>query len=413
MILLLYRCLTRLIYVLIYPWARWQAARGNEVWRGRLVLDQPSDKVALWMHAASVGEIRILGNLAAFLVKARPALKIHVTAVTHTGVETARSIMPPQISISYFPLDVYALCERVLQRLKPRMIVVAETEIWPNLIGAANRLAIPMVLVNGRLSERSYKKYRMISRTFHRLIAAYDRFFFKSEADRGRYLSFGLPSDKGVVAGDMKFDAPMTMKSKEFVNEIRAEVGLTQDQFMLVAGSTRPGEEEILLAVAGDLRKQYPQLRLVLAPRHLERLNEIHRLIDESGLAHCHYGDGRPCDGVTLVDRMGLLNDLYLAADLAFVGGTLVDIGGHNVLEPVWARTPVLFGPSTYNVPDAAEYIIANNFGAQVANADELRKAVEDVLLGRRKFAAKEETDTQRSATALAGTYILKRLSDA
>jgi 3-deoxy-D-manno-octulosonic-acid transferase len=411
--ILFYRGLTRLIYLIVYPWARRQAARGNEVWRGRLGLDLPTEPVDIWMHAASVGEIRIIGNLIAFLFKARPTLNIRVTAVTRTGVETARAILPRRVSISYLPLDVRSLCERILQQLQPKMIIVAETEIWPNLIGAAAGKSIPMVLVNGRMTERSQRRYQIFSHTIRRLLATYERFFFKSEGDRDRFLTFGLSPDRVTVAGDMKFDAPMALKSKEWVEEIRAEVGTTPEQFMLVAGSTRPGEEAILLSVVNELRKQHPQLRLVLAPRHLERLDEVRRLIKDSGIPLCHYGDGRPCDGVTLVDRMGLLNDLYLAADLAFVGGTLVEIGGHNILEPVWTRTPVLFGPSLDNVADAAEYIIANNFGAKVADAAELRTIVAEIVAGRRKFASKEDTDPEHSATALAGTYILKRLGDA
>jgi 3-deoxy-D-manno-octulosonic-acid transferase len=411
--ILLYRILTRLVYIVAYPWARWQAARGNEVWRGRLGLDLKSAPVDLWMHAASVGEIRVLSNLIAFLLKNNPSLKIRVTAVTRTGVETARSVLPRRVSITFLQLDLHSLCERVLDDLKPKMIVIAETEIWPNLITAASARSILIVLVNGRMTERSQRRYKLIARTVSRLLSTYDRFFFKSEADRDRYLTFGLSHEKGVVAGDMKFDAPMALKSKEWVDEIRAEVGTTHDQFMLVAGSTRPGEETILLNVVLELRKQYPQLRLVLAPRHLERLDEVRRLVEEVGLPLCYYGDGRTCDGVTLVDRMGLLNDLYLAADLAFVGGTLVPIGGHNILEPVWSHTPVLFGPSLDNVADAAEYIVANNFGARVTDALELRETLAEVIAGRRKFAAKEVTDMEHSATAIAGTYILKRLNDA
>jgi 3-deoxy-D-manno-octulosonic-acid transferase len=189
--ILFYRGLTRLLYLIVYPWARHQAARGSEVWRGRLGLDLPTEPVDIWMHAASVGEIRILGNLIAFLFKARPTLNIRVTAVTRTGVETARAILPRRVSISYLPLDVRSLCERILQQLQPKMIIVAETEIWPNLIGAAAGKSIPMVLVNGRMTERSQRRYQIFSHTIRRLLATYDRFFFKSEGDRDRFLTFG------------------------------------------------------------------------------------------------------------------------------------------------------------------------------------------------------------------------------
>ncbi|MEW5795261.1 MAG: glycosyltransferase N-terminal domain-containing protein [Candidatus Zixiibacteriota bacterium] len=410
--ILLYRLLTFLLYLLVYPWARWRAARRDEVWRGRLGLDLPPHPVDLWMHAASVGEIRVISNLTAFLIKSKPDIRVHVTAVTRTGVETARAVLPRRVSVAVLPLDVLPLFTRVIGQLRPRIIVVAETEIWPNLIGAAARRGIPIILVNGRMTESSQGKYRFMARSLRRLLSKYERFFFKSEADRERFLSFGLDPSKGVVAGDMKFDAPVAMKSKEWVEEIRAELGVAMDRFLLVAGSTRPGEEAVLLAVFAELHKKYPQLRMVLAPRHLERLDEVRRLIDTTNIPSCLYGDGRACEAVSLVDRMGLLNDLYQAADLAFVGGTLVEIGGHNILEPVWARTPVLFGPHLDNVADAAEYIIANDYGAMVKDGEELKRTISDVIEKRRTFAEKVESDSGRSATALAGNYILKRLAD-
>lgn len=408
----LYRVLTRLIYIIIYPWARYQAARGQDLWRGRLGLDLPGQAVDLWMHAASVGEVRVLGNLIAFLLKARPQIRIHVTAVTRTGVEMARSLLPRRVSISCFPLDVAPVMGTALNRLRPRLMVVAETEIWPNLIRELSKRGVPIILVNGRMTECSQRKYRYVAGTLRRLLSSYERFFFKSEADRDRFLSFGLPMERTVVAGDMKFDAPPALKSKEWVDEIRSEVGVGAEHFLFVAGSTRPGEETLLLETYENLRNKHPHLRLVLAPRHLERLDEVRRLLEERRTPYCLYGDGRECEAVTLVDRMGLLNDLYLAADLAFVGGTLVNIGGHNVLEPVWARTPVIFGPSIENVSEAAEYIVARNYGVMVRSANEMTDLISRVIEGQASFAVKDDDDLARSATALAGGYILKRLTD-
>jgi len=412
-VIFLYQIVTYLLYLLVYPWARFQAARGNDLWRGRLGIGLPSKPVDLWMHAASVGEIRVLTNLMAYLFKARPQIRVHATAITRTGVETARSLLPRRVSVSFLPLDVAAVMDRAMEQLQPRMVVVAETEIWPNLIRAAANRRIPVVLVNGRMSESSRRKYRFIAGSLRGLLSSYDRFFFKSEADRDRYLSFGLSPDRALVTGDMKFDAPLALKSKEWVDEIRTEVGVTAEHFLLVAGSTRPGEEAILLDVLADLGSRYPQLRLVMAPRHLERLGEVEQLMVQSGLPHCLYGDGKVCGAVALVDRMGVLNDLYLAADLAFVGGTLVDIGGHNILEPVWAHTPVLFGPYLDNVAEAAEYITARKYGRLVKSPEELGQAIADVIEGRLELNVKEEEETGRSATAVAGKYILERLNHA
>jgi len=411
-VIFLYRVLTRLIYIIIYPWARYQAARGQEMWRGRLGMNLPGQPVDLWMHAASVGEVRVLANLVAFLLKARPQIRIYVTAITRTGVEAARSLLPKQVSISCFPLDVAPVMGTTLDRLRPRLIVVAETEIWPNLIRETSKRSVPVILVNGRMTESSQWKYRYMAGTLQRLLSSYERFFFKSEADRERFLSFGLPVERTVVAGDMKFDAPSVLRSKEWVDEIRTEVGVRAEHFLLVAGSTRPGEEVLLLEMCENLKKSHPHLRLVLAPRHLERLDEVRRLLEERRTPYCLYGDGRECEAVTLVDRMGLLNDLYLAADLAFVGGTLVNIGGHNILEPVWARTPVVFGPSVENVAEAAEYVVSRNYGIMVRSADEMTGLIAQVIEGQVIFAVKDDDDLARSATELAGVYILKRLTD-
>jgi 3-deoxy-D-manno-octulosonic-acid transferase len=412
-VILLYRALTRLIYILIYPWAQYQAARGQAMWRGRLGLDLPNLPVDLWMHAASVGEVRVLGNLIAFLLKARPQTRIHLTAVTRTGVETARSLLARRVSISFFPLDTAPVMSSTLDRLQPHLMVVAETEIWPNLIRELSKRGVPVILVNGRMTESSQRKYRFMAGTLKRLLSTYERFFFKSEADRERFLSFDLPAERTVVAGDMKFDAPPVLKSKEWVDEIRTEIGVGVEHFLFVAGSTRPGEETLLLESYENLRKAHPHFRLVLAPRHLERLDEIRRLLEERHTPYCLYGDGRTCEAVTLVDRMGLLNDLYLAADLAFVGGTLVNIGGHNILEPVWARTPVVFGPSIENVSEAAEYIVSKNYGLMVRNTDEMTDLISRVIEGRLRFAVKDYDDTARPATTIAGDYILEQLTHA
>ena len=193
---------------------------------------------------------------------------------------------------------------------------------------------------------------------------------------------------------------------------------MADDAFFLVAGSTRSGEDEILLDVYQSLKKESLNLRLLLAPRHLDRLDEVERLLDERGLWYSIYGrdsDSKEvrADSIVLVDRMGLLNDLYLAADLAFVGGTLTDVGGHNILEPVWARTPVVFGPFLDNVKEAAEYVLERNYGVKVNSRDEFRAVLAEVMNGERTFETRTYSDISESPTAQAGNYLLGRLKDA
>jgi len=409
----LYRIFARFVYLLLYPVGRWRAAGGDELWRGRLVLESDLEPVDVWMHAASVGEVKVLANLVTHLKEARPELRIHITTVTRTGLAAARTVMGDKATVSAFPVDTTPAVTRKLTLLQPRMIVVAETEIWPNLIRLATRRDILLVLVNGRMTERSLSKYLRFRSSLAQLLTGYDRFFFKSEADRDRFSQFGLDPTRAEVAGDMKFDAPLIERSETRVNETRRQLGVGGDDFLLVAGSTRPSEEALLLGIFDQLKPTCPGLRLALAPRHLERLNEVKKLLAESGLKYATLREAVSDSDVILVDRMGVLNSLYEAANLAFVGGTLVDIGGHNLLEPVWALTPVVYGPSLNNVVEAAEYIERHNYGVRVDSADELKAIIEDVIANRRSFAVRDRSDLEQSAVATIGRYILERFAHA
>ena len=238
----------------------------------------------------------------------------------------------------------------------------------------------------------------------------YDRFFFKTEGDFERYRHFGVTPGNSAVVGDMKFDAPLLPRSEGRRREMRARAGIAGDHFLLVAGSTRPGEEAILANVFQAVHSKHKNFRMIIAPRHVERVGEVKTLLEGKGLPYAVYGRVSTAEGIILVDRMGLLNDLYLAADVAFVGGTLVDIGGHNLLEPVWAGTPVLFGPHIANVREAADYIMERNYGAMIRSGSDLASTVTRLIEGTLSFNVKTEHDLAESATAIVGHYVLERL---
>jgi 3-deoxy-D-manno-octulosonic-acid transferase len=414
--ILLYRIVAYLVYLVLYPYGRIRAARGDGLWRGRLGLDK-LEGADIWVHAASVGEVKVVSYLADFILRARPGVRIHLTVMTRAGYETARSSFGERLSVSFFPLDVRFLQKSALSYLRPKAIVTAETELWPNLILAAERAGTPMILVNGRMSRKAHKRYLWFKSTFRHLLGTYDRFFFKTDDDAQRYREFGVSADRCAVSGDMKFDAPLRPRDGALIHDVRRKLGVSDDAFVLVAGSTRPGEEAMLLEAYRSLKVAHAKLRLVIAPRHLDRVSEILDLCSMKEVAAFKFNtNGGQAnrsgnDSVVIVDQMGILNDLYLAADLAFVGGTLVNVGGHNILEPVWAGTPVLFGPSIQNVRDAAEYVLANSYGAQIDNVEQLAGLIGDVIAGRRTFSVKTDTDMQKSATAVAGSYILERIS--
>ncbi len=414
----LYRLLSSAVSTILYPYGRLKAARGRELWRGRLALIPQVGPKDIWLHAASVGEVKVIGILTDCLLRQNPGLSMHVTVTTQAGFRTAVSIFGQQVTISFLPLDSAHFVRRTLSLVAPKMLVIAETEIWPNLVTEASNRGIPVILVNGRMSQSAFGKYKLFRRTLSHLLGRYDRFFFKTEEDRDRYRYFGIAEDRASVAGDIKFDAPLMQVTELRKAEIRYEAGMSESDFMFVAGSTRPGEEDMLLSMYQALKGTYPRLRLILAPRHLDRLNEVRTLVEQKGLTCSIYGEPsteqiRSHESIVLVDRMGILNDLYSGADLAFVGGTLVDLGGHNILEPVWAGTPVVFGPYLDNVKEAADYIVGNDLGGKVRDVEELKETIEAVLKDQRRFKIKTESGYGDSPTTTVGRYILERLNHA
>jgi tRNA (guanine-N7-)-methyltransferase len=243
------------------------------------------------------------------------------------------------------------------------------------------------------------------------VLAAYERLFVKSEEDLERLRHFGVGDDRADVTGDMKFDAPLYYCPAGIRADWRRLCGGDDDSLIFVAGSTRTGEEELLLEMLPSLREHCPRLILVMAPRHVKRAEEIAKLIEQKGMSFDYLTDTPATEPLVLVNKMGILNDLYASGDLAFVGGTLVDIGGHNILEPVWAQTPVLFGPSVGNVTEAAEHIEQHGYGAMVADTVELGQRVRSFCAGHLSFSVRRDEDLADSPTARIVEYILGRLT--
>jgi 3-deoxy-D-manno-octulosonic-acid transferase len=417
--LAIYRIFSYFVYTGFFVIGRFKAAAGRQLWRGRLGLIDKQGPVHLWIHAASVGEIRIVGYLVEYLLKRQPQLRIHVTTMTPAGYRTADAQMGDTVTLTYFPLDAPPAIGRTLDRIEPEAVVVAETEIWPNLICETIRRGIPMVQINGRMSPRAFRRYKRVRSLIGKLVNNYRHWFIKTDEDAKRYSHLGLRNELLTVTGDMKFDAPVTRQSNAQQSETRLRAGVSGDDFVFVAGSARPGEEQMLAELYAELSRRYDKFRMIIAPRHVERVDEITNELDRANIRWCRFASGDsdrtvvPKCGLVLVDTLGQLNDIYQIADLAFVGGTMVPIGGHNLLEPVWAQTPVLFGPYIDNVREAAAYIIEHDYGMQVYGVEYLTNIVEKVYLGDKKFAIKQDSDLSDSTTAQIGTYLLGLLGNA
>lgn len=335
---------------------------------------------SIWIHGSSVGEARIAGGLAAAIRERSPATGVVVSAFTPTG--RAALPTPPAIDGAFFaPLDFRAFIDRTFERLRPARLVLIETELWPLLLDGARRRQLPAVIVNGRLSAHRMRRYHRLRPIFGPLLGSLTAVGAQSLADAERFVELGVPPSRVSCTGNVKYDlAPPLVDTAE----LRRELGLDAQRPVLVAGSTRRGEEEPVVRAYQVARTVHDRLLLILAPRHPDRADEVEQLCRAADLAVVRYsraaaGAASHAD-VLLVDTLGELGRLWALATMAFVGGSLVPFGGHNLLEPAALGVPVLFGPHTELVAETAATLIEAGAARRVADADDLARALSDLL---------------------------------
>lgn len=361
-------------------WAALQRdPRKRAEWAERCTLRLPEvDPGGVWIHGASVGEARIVASLARAIRNRRAALPLAVSAYTPTG--RSQLPEPPAVDTAFYaPLDFPAFAARILAALRPAAMVLVETELWPNLLDQARLAGVPVVVLNGRLSSRRMARYRRLSPLYRPLIERVSCLGVQSAEDAERFLELGAPASATSVTGNVKYDlAPPAADA----GELRRELHLAPGRPVLVAGSTAPDEEPQVLIAFRQARQACANLLLVLAPRHPARNDEVQRCVRDSGLRSARLS-GRPSTDdldVLLVDTLGELPALYQLATVAFVGGSLVPIGGHNVLEPAAVGVPVLYGPHTENVREPVAALERAGGGMLVRGAAELGSILEQLL---------------------------------
>jgi 3-deoxy-D-manno-octulosonic-acid transferase len=331
----------------------------------------------LWVHAASAGEVAAVSEILRRLRERPDAPAVLLSTTTRAGRDAAQRLGCVAAAV-LAPIDCWPAVRRFLRRAQPYALVLVETELWPNMIELAARAGLKIGLVNGRISERSYPRYRLIAPLLRPFLRRIDRVAARTEADGRRFSALGVPPDRVLVAGNMKYDRLASGDERG-----RAELARLgwQGSEILVAASTHPVEEEILLEAFAGLRCRFPGLKLVLAPRHVERAGEVAATLQKTGLPFCRLGGEAPAEAcVLLVDAMGWLPSFFVRARAAFVGGTLVPVGGHNVLEPAVAGIPVVFGPHVEHTREAARALLACGGGFQVADAAGLAGTMERLL---------------------------------
>jgi 3-deoxy-D-manno-octulosonic-acid transferase len=366
--------------ILFYLFHRELKGKHMRGWKERFGF-VPKSQGGIWFHAVSVGEVMAVKPIIEIISSHATGKKIYLSTITNTGRETANKHLSSLTTIFFFPFDILPFPFIALRRLKPSLLCLVETEIWPNLIFLARLMNIPIVLVNGRISDKSLLSLRAL-RFFFAPFLRQINLLMQSERDAKRVEMCGGTNVK--VLGNTKFDQVSGLRSAERLEGLRRALGISEYEDVLLAGSTHPGEEEKVLRAYWDIRLSYPDLRLIIAPRHPERIPQVEALLAKQGFSFVRRSSlpSLTLDphAIILIDTVGELSTLYGLSTVSFVGGSLVPIGGHNILEPfVWGK-PALFGPYMNNFRDIAELAKREGVGIEVRNEKELGEKIKLLL---------------------------------
>ena len=339
----------------------------------------------IWVHAVSVGETIAVTPLIKAMKERFPDRKIVISNVTETGRSIALKIPEADLCI-YFPFDFTFAAHLLFRKIDPAVVLIVETEIWPNFLRSSRRLGIPTVMVNGRISDRSFPRYLRFKWFFRAVLTDFSRFCMQTREDARRITAMGAPADRVEVTRNLKYDIPAMAITPAHKAETRRAYAIPDSVAVFTAGSTHQGEEEQIVAAYRRLCAGNQSAFMVLVPRHPERAPQVAELLVREGLTFTLRSQLTSSSGefhagqVLLVDTVGELMRLYAASDLVFVGGSLVPTGGHNILEPASLRIPVLFGPHMSNFRESAALLLACGGGMEVQNGEELSAVLADLF---------------------------------
>ena len=387
----LYSLLILVLGVIVSPYLAYQAIRykkyigslGQRM--GYLPVSFNLDgEDSIWIHAVSVGETMTVRALIADLRRRYPALRIFLSTTTIAGQQVARRNVQDVDAVFYLPLDLSFIVRRTLRLVRPRLFVMMETEIWPNLLRQCKRLGVATVMVNGRISSRSYPRYKIARPFFRRVLRDVDRFCMQTEESARRVIDIGADPATVVVTGSLKFDSldmpGVATLDGRGQNRVLRYFRMNSGRPVIVAGSTMREEEQMVLQVFRRIKTGATNPLLVIAPRHPERFAEVAQLARDQAFVTVKRSDlpidAEPRADVVVLDTIGELAQVYQIATAVFVGGSLVDTGGHNILEPAVYGKPIVFGPHMHNFKEIADAFIAQDAAVQVANVRELEEAL-------------------------------------
>jgi 3-deoxy-D-manno-octulosonic-acid transferase len=388
---LVYSLLFSFGVLLMAPYYLWQhrgRARSSAYWRERLGylpddLQQPAgSKVgSIWVHAVSVGETLAVAGLIREIQKQYPQRRIFLSHITPAGRETSEARLPNVAGRFYLPLDWKVCVTRTLRRLQPALLLIAETELWPNLLRAAHEFGCRIVVVNARLSDGSFRGYRLLRPFMRRVLQNVDCIFAQTEIDAERFRQIGAPPERVSAVGNLKFDS-IPPQVGELPGRLQGVLQEAERGPVLVAASTMPREEPLVLRAWQEIRSRYPRALLILAPRQPVRFEQVAQLLSEQKrkfVRRTALETGREelvsqlaSSEILLLNTIGELAGLLQTADVVFIGGSLVPTGGHNLLEPAFWGKPIVFGPHMHNFRDAAERFLRAEAAVQIHTPEQL-----------------------------------------
>jgi len=376
-----------LAYLLQIPVAVYWLVRaiGNSTYRDgfgqRFGIGYPKFSQCIWIHAVSVGEVQAAAPLIRQVCKRFPDRNVLITTVTPTGAAHVRTLFGDTVAHSYIPFELPIAVDRFFKNTQPELALIMETEIWPNLYRGCGVREIPLILVSARISPRSLQGYRKVLPLFKETLSHGIIIAAQSKVDADRFRSLGASSVRTWVIGNIKFDIELPENLAGDGRDLRAK--MFGDRPIWVAASTHDQEEQQVLAAHAVLKAQYPNLLLVLVPRHPERFNDVRKLLEQQEFTYASRTQEQSCEESTevfLVDTMGELPLFYAASDIAFVGGSLVPVGGHNLLEPAALGLPVISGPNVFNAQEIADMFVDKGACTIVQDAPQLVAAISTLI---------------------------------
>ena len=382
-------------------WLALPLALARLLWRGRV---QPAyrhrlgerlasrrshtPRADIWIHAVSVGEVQAAESLLRQLLATTPAPSLLVTTTTPTGAERLRALFGDTIPQRYLPFDLPVMMGRLVDAVQPKLVIILETEIWPNLLAVLEQRAIPVALINARLSERSARGYARLGSLTRSALARLTLIAAQATADAERFIALGAPPERVIVTGNLKFDQPQAADLAARAAAIRQDWGAARPVW--IAASTHAGEELQVLEAHQQVLAQWPEALLVLVPRHPERFETVAALIARQGFALTRRSAERAIaaqETVYLGDRMGELPLWLAASDVAFIGGSLVPTGGHNPLEAAASGVPILVGPHTFNFATITAWLLDAHAALRISDAATLSDAVRTLFASSKRRA--------------------------